>query len=185
MNYPFVKPKFLSNSMVSRYADYLGNTCSWEENDHPVWTSRSINLPNVDATIREELLDLRQQVKHEISNQFNTQRDLFCDIFQFVRWRTGDVLHPHADAEHPDGSIHPYQYRQFATIIYLNESYSGGQIYFPNANNYEPAMAPGTLVIFPGTLDFLHGVKQITSGTRYTIAGFFTYDKQHHDGYRI
>jgi hypothetical protein len=35
-----------------------------------------------------------------------------------------------------------------------------------------------TLVFFPGTLEFLHGVKPITNGVRYTLTSFWTYDKQ-------
>ena len=60
---------------------------------------------------------------------------------------------------------------------------SGGEIYFPNKENYCPPIEPGMLVFFPGTLEFLHGVKEVTEGTRYTIASFFTRDKSKADFY--
>jgi hypothetical protein len=35
------------------------------------------------------------------------------------------------------------------------------------------------LIFFPGTLTFLHGVRPITSGARYTLTLFWTYDKNY------
>ena len=45
---------------------------------------------------------------------------------------------------------------------------------FPDKDNFEPKIKPGMLVLFPGTLEYLHGVKEVTQGVRYTIASFFT-----------
>jgi predicted 2-oxoglutarate/Fe(II)-dependent dioxygenase YbiX len=176
---------FLDKITAQRLVDYLKLTNLWEGCTNQYWNKRSINLSSMDEELRNEMLTIRLQVKQLIIDQFYQKPELYCDIFQFVRWQPGVELLPHADSENPDGSCHPYSYRAFASIIYLNNDYEGGNIYFPKSNNFTPQITPGDLVIFPGTLDYLHGVTKITSGTRYTIAGFFTHDPKHHDGYRI
>ena len=182
---PKVHTNFLSKSQCDRYVQYIESSDLWEDNGDGVWNKRSINLHTMGDNVREELLDIRFNVKETLQQDFETTDNIYVDIFQFVRWQIDDVLYPHADAENPDGSTHPFPYRNFAAVIYLNDNYSGGQIYFPTLENYQPVVTPGTLVIFPGTLEYLHGVTKIRSGTRYTIAGFFTYDRTKRDIYRI
>jgi predicted 2-oxoglutarate/Fe(II)-dependent dioxygenase YbiX len=184
MNYPIIKRNFLESTTSQLFVDYLKSTNSWEACSESYWNKRSLNLRTMPDSFRENMLDIRLSIKQIIMEAYDIKTDLYCDIFQFVRWIESNELLPHADSENPDGSPHPYSYREFSSIIYLNDDYEGGQIHFPNLN-FEPKVHPGDLVIFPGTLDYLHGVTKITSGTRYTIAGFFTTDKRYHDGYRI
>jgi len=185
MNLLKVHTNFLSAETCKRYVQYVEETNLWENNGDGDWNNRSINLATMGDTIREEMLDLRFRVKETMLQDYSVTENIYADIFQFVRWREGNVLSPHADAENPDGSTHPFPYRNFAAVIYLNDNYRGGQIYFPTQDNYQPVISPGTLVMFPGTTEYLHGVTKIMSGTRYTIAGFFTYDETRSDGYRI
>jgi predicted 2-oxoglutarate/Fe(II)-dependent dioxygenase YbiX len=179
------KEGFLPLETCNKYRDWLKSTDKWENNGDGVWNRRSINLHSMDPDLREEMLDLRIRVKQEIINFLQITQPIYADIFQFVRWHTGNELHPHADAENSDGSPHPFPWRNFASIIYVNDEYKGGQTYFPNFNNYAPGIKPGTLVVFPGTLEYLHGVTKVTEGTRYTIASFWTYDEKKKDAYRI
>jgi hypothetical protein len=177
---------FLSKETIDQYVEYVKNTNHWEKNGDGIWDSRSINLHTMPENIRELLLDTRISVKNKIQEHFTTNKVLYADIFQFVRWNIGDELWPaHADAESTDGTLHPFPYRNFASIIYLNNNYEGGRISFPNFDNFCPEIKPGMLVSFPGTLDYLHGVSKVTSGTRYTIAGFFTFNQRYKDAYRI
>jgi hypothetical protein len=180
-----VHKDFLPVESCARFVKYVEESNLWENNGDGDWNNRSVNLSKMDFTMREEMLDLRIRVKENMLQDYSITKNLFADIFQFVRWLPDNVLMPHADAENPDGSVHPFPYRNFAAVIYLNDNYRGGQIYFPNHDNFQPVITPGTLVTFPGTLEYLHGVTKIKSGTRYTIAGFFTYDETRADGYRI
>ena len=48
------------------------------------------------------------------------------------------------------------------------DQYGGGELYFPELNwVYKPP--PGSVVVYPTTVDYVHGVKPITHGVRYTI----------------
>lgn len=81
-----------------------------------------------------------------------------------ARFGQGIGMHEHFDSTKPN---------DIATLIYLNNDYSGGEIYFPDYDVYIKPDA-GDLVCFPDTPDFVHGVKPITDGVRYTSPRWFT-----------
>ena len=81
-----------------------------------------------------------------------------------AKFDEGFGMHEHFDSTKPN---------DIATLLYLNNNYFGGEIYFPE---YDVSIKPdaGDLVCFPDTPDFVHGVKPISHGTRYTIPRWFT-----------
>jgi hypothetical protein len=52
--------------------------------------------------------------------------------------------------------------------IYINDDYEGGNLVFEHYG-IEINHTPGQLVIFPGSLEYNHGVTQIASGTRWNL----------------
>jgi hypothetical protein len=56
-----------------------------------------------------------------------------------------------------------------AILAYLNDDYDGGYLYFPEFDYYIKPN-PGDVVIFPGSLYYVHGVSTVTSGVRYTLS---------------
>ena len=59
-----------------------------------------------------------------------------------------------------------------AVIIYLNDDYEGGELYFTQ-HDLKVKPGAGTLVSFPGTDEYLHGVANVLPGkTRYVISTF-------------
>ena len=91
-----------------------------------------------------------------------------------VRWLPGYELFPHCDQEEPDGTEHEFPYRDFGSITWLNNNYTGGQIHYPNLDGYSPEMKVGRAAFHRGTCKHMHGVKEVTSGVRYTIASFWS-----------
>jgi hypothetical protein len=82
--------------------------------------------------------------------------------------------------------VHSDQY-PFAAILYLNDNYDGGCLYFPEQDiSIKPSA--GSLYIFPGK-GMPHGVSEIIGENRYAIVSFWDlvkyYDgsvlEQHHD----
>jgi predicted 2-oxoglutarate/Fe(II)-dependent dioxygenase YbiX len=103
-------------------------------------------------------------------------RPLYSDTIQVVRWG-GQKMPPHQDDRHPDGSPHNTPWREWASIIYLNDNYEGGEIYFPDIGvTHKPAV--GTLLFFEGALR--HGV-HAARGYRYTSPSWYTSDPRHED----
>ncbi len=81
-----------------------------------------------------------------------------------ARFEEGYGMHEHFDSTKPN---------DIATLIYINEDYDGGHIYFPELNIYVKPQE-GDLICFPDTPDFVHGVKPIKEGIRYTAPRWFT-----------
>lgn len=85
--------------------------------------------------------------------------------YSFQRMQSGVQLKSHVD-QHTDPSI------RYAAIIYLNNDYNGGEFIFPE-KDFELVPEPGSLLIFPGTKDFEHGVNPVKDGPiRYVMPGF-------------
>jgi hypothetical protein len=60
---------------------------------------------------------------------------------------------------------------RYGFVLYLNDDYTGGEIYYPKLNiEYKPKV--GDLVIHPGSEEYSHGVRDIVSGERYNITLF-------------
>lgn len=175
--FPYILPDFLTEpecdiimAYTERHLDLFDN----KTQTSPFWDKRVINVTNFeDKNIRDLIVHINKNIGDILERLCD--KKVYPDTLQVVRWIRGYELHPHADKENPDGNPHPFPWRDFATLVYLNENYVGGEIYWPN-KNIEIKPKKGTLVIFPGTAEFLHGVRETTEGTRYTLPSFFTLD---------
>lgn len=78
-----------------------------------------------------------------------------------VREWVGPGMGPHCDNYDGDADL------EFSMICYLNDSYEGGEIKFPN-HNITLKPAAGSLVIFPSKEPYVHQVNDISAGKRYT-----------------
>jgi hypothetical protein len=149
-------------------------------NRQTYWNGRTIFFEQIQD---DEIKDImRKQLEFTLNTLIKTakiEKTLYPDTLSICRWPVGFELLPHADAEEPDGSTHIFNWRDFGTVTYLNEDFEDGTLYYPN-KNIEIKPKTGYTAIHPGTLEYLHGVKKITKGTRYTIGTFLTYDKNNH-----
>lgn len=100
-------------------------------------------------------------VRDNYPGPFNNYDDSKTHI---ARFDEGFGMHEHFDSTKPN---------DIATLIYLNNDYSGGEIYFPD---YDVSIKPdaGDLICFPDTPEFIHGVRPISHGIRYTAPRWFT-----------
>tara|TARA_R110000765_G_scaffold26487_3_gene64650 strand:- start:643 stop:1281 length:639 start_codon:yes stop_codon:yes gene_type:complete len=90
-----------------------------------------------------------------------------------VRWLPGNEQSPHSDKQLNDGSPNPFPTYDINSIIYWNNDFEGGQFYYPE-HDIELEIEPGMAVAHPGDIHYLHGVKPIVSGTRWTTPSFYT-----------
>jgi hypothetical protein len=98
---------------------------------------------------------------------------LLSGLATIQRMQTGVELKAHTD-QHTDPSI------RYATIIYINNDYVDGEIFFPKLNiSLRPN--PGDLLFFPGDEKHEHGVKHVGEGPiRYVLVGFIK-EKDHYE----
>jgi hypothetical protein len=82
------------------------------------------------------------------------------------RMQSGVQLKSHTD-QHTDPSI------RYAAIVYLNDDYVDGTLFFKNIENSDLRPKPGSLLIFPGNEEYEHGVRHVGEGPiRYVVVGF-------------
>jgi hypothetical protein len=82
------------------------------------------------------------------------------------RMQSGVQLKSHTD-QHTDPSI------KYAAILYINDDYEDGTLFFHNKENSDMRPKPGTLLVFPGNEEFEHGVRHVGEGPiRYVTVGF-------------
>jgi len=82
------------------------------------------------------------------------------------RMQAGVELKSHTD-QHTDPSI------RYAAILYINDDYKDGTLFFKNKENSDLRPKPGTLLVFPGNEEYEHGVRPVGEGTiRYVTVGF-------------
>jgi hypothetical protein len=87
-------------------------------------------------------------------------------------WNAGTEAGVHSDSNLAE-------YIMYSTVVYLNDNYDGGEIYFPN-QDVEIKPPAGSMVLFPsGGHEYFHGVKPVISGRRYTIAMWHTMHKDY------
>lgn len=121
------------------------------------WDDKNLLISSypISITLTERLLNLIKKVNPELYMSFG--------IFQ--RMQEGVELKAHTD-QHTDPSIH------YAAVLYLNDDYVDGEVFWPNKNlSLKPK--PGTLILFPGTDEYNHGVKHVGKGPiRYVLPAF-------------
>jgi hypothetical protein len=133
------------------------------------------SFPDSENQTRRILQDWRNRETAAVIKA--TGQQMYPDTIQVVRWTT-QAMPPHQDDRHPDGSPNPTPYREWAGVIYLNDDYEGGRLYFPETNVYYKPVV-GSLVLFPAVTK--HGVEATQGGARYASPAWFTRDPAYQD----
>jgi len=130
----------------------------------------------------EILLELNAEVHNIIYKYIIKMRDAINDFYKvnvyerppvIIKWRPGMEQQPHADKQLPDGSANPFPNYDINSLFYYNDDFIGGELYYPKFD-LEIKPKPGLAVAHPGDIYYLHGVKKIISGERYTTPSFYT-----------
>jgi predicted 2-oxoglutarate/Fe(II)-dependent dioxygenase YbiX len=136
--------------------------------DH--WDNRVLNTDQIDKEIVNLIAKYQNKLQNIIQNRFGF--GLGDRSPYLVIWRPGDLQEPHADKELLDGTPNMYPDNDVASLIYWNDNYEGGEIYFPNQDLTLKVKA-GSAVFFPGDKFYSHGVTQVLSGERFTSPAFW------------
>jgi hypothetical protein len=121
------------------------------------WEDKNLEITNynISRTVHERLSELIKKSNDELT----------LNNFSFQRMQSGVQLKSHTD-QHTDPSI------KYATVIYINDDYEGGEVFF-ETKKLDLKPKPGSLLIFPGNEEFEHGVRHVKDGPiRYVVPGF-------------
>lgn len=153
--------------------------------DASYWEDRvasSNTLYKYHKDIYDLIENLQKRLKVELDKFFSV--DAKATGPTVVKWNTGQYQHPHADKElhkyekwggspEVEGKPNDFPYYDIAGLFYLNDDYEGGELYFPEQGiQFKPKA--GAAYFFPGDKNYIHGVTEITAGTRFTCPFFWT-----------
>ena len=93
----------------------------------------------------------------------------YSEIVAIARYIPGTSLNEHADKVCES-------WRDLSNVLYFNDDYEGGEIYFTQYGiEFKPKA--GSLLLFPSAANFSHGVREIKSGNRLVTSTFWVVDK--------
>jgi hypothetical protein len=99
-------------------------------------------------------------------------------MLSMLQFNVGNKMDPHCDSPgegHEDDLTVPDVWSTCCLLSwgvcgYFGD-FEGGEVYYPN-QDLEVAVRPGDLVIHGALSDCMHGVKEVTKGTRYVYTNF-------------
>jgi hypothetical protein len=149
----------------------------------PYWNNRFIWFADVAAARPadgEIMIDAQRAAIALVREFYQITAPLYADLLQLVQWEAGMFMRPHADNANPDGSTHDMAHRDLSGIVYLNDDYEGGELYF---TALDIAIKPkrGMFVGMTAGFHHEHGVLRVSSGKRLTMPFFMTFDPQYAD----
>lgn len=148
--------------------------------DASFWANRVANQKEIsqqdsENAVRNKIVELLVRFKERVDAHLNV--NAVPTFPAFVRWFPGNYQLPHADKElhegENSGKPNNFPHYDIAGLMYLNDDYEGGELYFPQ-HDIEFKPKAGAAYFFPGDMNYIHGVKEVTSGTRYTLPFFWT-----------
>jgi hypothetical protein len=151
-----------------------------------VWEDRVVTFKTFEKYGPEIIV-----VLNNIINRLNKTIDDFFKVKSrptgpcIVRWPAGSRQEPHADKEMhegPDaGTPNSFPWYDLGTVFYLNDDYEGGELYFPlQGIEFKPKAKAA--YFFPGDKNYIHGVRPITNGVRYTAPFFWSIERHIDNG---
>jgi hypothetical protein len=161
---------FIDAEQVDELHRYSRCNDDWYSNQHSKEWADRVHKSFTEEKTRKIISHLLDKTKLEIDKKFNVVSAVY--EMQVTRWMAGNFQEPHADKQNLDGSPNGSPGYDVSSVFYINDNFIGGEIYFPNQSlTIKPIK--NMLILFPGDIYFLHGVKHVTSGERYTVPAFW------------
>jgi hypothetical protein len=146
---------------------------------------------DIEALVEEGLLEVTwnfadKNVGYDNEEFRETMRLRAQPIFDIIGGiQLNGFLVVHRLYEGADLKAHYDQYSdkliEYAAVLYINDDYTDGELFFSKFG-FEVRPEPGTLMIFPGTEEYEHGVKPVGAGpVRYNLPTFVK--RNHPDGH--
>ena len=176
----------MSSDMCNSIIEYINSKIDKEKmicDGMPWHNNDTIQYSDVDNSDIKFLLDSQRFVISQlVYDQF--KEIVFPHFTDLVVWRKSMSMDIHKDNGY-DESDADISTRKYSAVLYLNDNYSGGETFIKRQDKEDYISIPkqGSLLIFKSNEECLHGVNQVTDGTRYTLASWYTIDYRHFEFY--
>jgi len=101
------------------------------------------------------------------------------EAFNFVKY-DGPGTHFKVHADHG-----PTYVCTISVVVYLNDDYEGGDIWFPRMNNLSIKPKAGDIVVFPSTYIYEHASQDMVSGVKYSVVIMTDYNDRDDVNHRV
>lgn len=101
------------------------------------------------------------------------------EAFNFVKYE-GAGTHFKIHADHG-----PTYVTTVSIVIYLNDEYEGGEIWFPRMDNLVIKPKTGDIIVFPSTYIYEHASQDMLSGTKYSVVVMSDYNDRDNVNQRV
>ena len=183
-----VMPNFIEREDVKIISDFARKITDWHNpytenifDENGVCTYNASYWNNRQCT-GEILERISPEIYALIDKYIDKMGKVAGDIYQcklqkrppcIIRWFPGIEQQPHADKQMNDGSPNPFTNYDINSLFYWNDDFEGGELYYPQ-HDILVKPEPGLAVVHPGDINYLHGVKMITKGERFTTPAFYS-----------
>lgn len=117
--------------------------------------------------------DIKDKYKNTVETIFN--RQVRPNTSHAQKWDVGGFAAPHSDNSDAEGTPNAFEINKFVGILYLNDDYEGGELFFPEHNiSFKPQAC--SYIVFPGGIENIHGVTEVKEGVRYTMVSFWDFE---------
>jgi len=130
------------------------------------------NIKDPSSDYYEECLLIHDTIKNSIekcSYDYANQKSISIGNLtplSISKYSAGAQMGPHVDSYGDDRSP------TISVVLYLNDDYEGGEIYFKE-QDIKVKPSAGSLVIFPSTEPYYHQSLPVVSGSKYMTPGFW------------
>lgn len=138
-----------------------------EKGPNDEWDDRILMLEkcnDFDSSVKELTDDIFNRIKQSVGDVLKK------DIYEYIGFNTiyrsiiGQEMKTHSDS----GLGPSFKY---GVVLYLNDDYTGGEIYYPNVD-VEVKPEACSMILHPAHEAYRHGVKKVSAGTRYSMTSF-------------
>ena len=170
-------PNFVTPDAAKSIIEYVESYSS-EWGDIAFYGSSGMGIHPDDPKLAEHNLPprffelLRERFQEAIEAVFD--REVTANTSHAQKWDVGGFASPHSDNSDFDGTPNAFEINKYVGILYLNDNYEGGELYFTE-HDIEFKPAAYSYICFPGGVENIHGVKEILAGTRYTMVSFWDF----------
>ena len=170
-------PGFVSKEMSKSLVEYFKKEDRWGETafngSHGAPVQAGQAKPS-DFDLEDSVfVDINSKLEEAVSAVYG--KAVTPSSIHAQKWDVGSSANPHSDNSDFEGNpTDGFDNLKYVGILYLNDDYEGGQLFFPEHKIFI-SPNPGSMYIFSGGIENIHGVTEITSGTRYSIVSFWNF----------
>lgn len=176
-------PNFVDKNLIPKMIKFF-EECDIRWGDIAFYGSSGKGIITDAATMKK--FDLPENFFEDLKSKFQEavekvfKRKVKPNTSHAQKWDVGGFANPHSDNSDYNGNPNAFEINKYVGIFYLNDDYEGGELYFCDKNNsLKPYLSfkPNALsyYVFPGGVENIHGVSEITKGVRYTMVAFWDY----------